>query len=233
MRRAPVTCLIVALVLALTAGPASAAPAAGPGGATPSIIGGGYASSGPWAAALYYSDGFYCSGSIIASRWVLTAQHCIYDGYAMSVRVGNVRHPSGRFANVQRVVRAPGADMALLYLDRAISTTYAQLASANPPNGSTNDIYGWGTVEPGEDAPLSDRLKTATVLVTSSNGSDYYGGRAVRSRVLSGGPGYGDSGGPQFYNGRQVGVCSTGDYVNQSYASVAANRTWIRNTADV
>lgn len=221
---------LIALVAALLVAWAPVSPVRA---AEPTIIGGGYASSGPWSAALYYSDGFYCSGSIIAPRWVLTAQHCVYDGYAMSVRVGNVHHQSGRFATVQRVVRASGADMTLLYLDRAINTTYARLASADPPIGSTNDIFGWGTVEPGENAPMSDRLKTATVRVTSNNDRDYFGGRAVRSRVASGGPGYGDSGGPQFYNGRQVGVCSTGDYTYQSYASVAANRTWIRNVAGV
>lgn len=250
MRQAGITCLLVSLVLALTAGaPAAGASAAGGHGAGappaaapqpdrdgrvgPRIIGGEYVSSAPWAAALYYSDEFYCSGTVIAPRWVITAQHCIYDGYAMSVRVGNVYHRNGTMAQVQRLTRARGADLALLYLDRSINTTYAPLATANPRTGATNNIYGWGTIEPGEDAPLSERLKTATVRVTSTNDTDYYGGRAIRSRVLSGGPGYGDSGGPQLDGGRLVGVCSTGDYVNQSYASVLANRSWIRDVAGV
>ncbi len=226
--------LLVLLVVALTAALPGPARASTPDGAvTPSIIGGGYATNAPWAAALYYSDGFYCSGTIIAPRWVLTAQHCIYDGYAMSVRVGNLHHPSGQYANVQRAVRASGADLTLLYLDRSINTTYARLATADPPTGSTNQIYGWGTVEPGENAPMSDRLKVGNVRVTTNNARDYFGGRAVGSRVDTGGPGYGDSGGPQFYNGRQVGVCSTGDYVNNQYASVTANRSWIRSVAGV
>lgn len=240
MRRTRLIALLAAALVTWASSPVHAdSPRPAPAGThqdgtvTPSIIGGGYASNAPWAAALYYSTGFYCSGSIIAPRWVLTARHCIYDGYAMSVRVGNLHHPSGQVANVQRFVRSTTADMTLLYLDRSISTTYAPLASSDPPIGSTNNIYGWGTVEPGENAPMSDWLKTATVRVISNNGSDNYGARAVRSRVASGGPGYGDSGGPQFYNGRQVGVCSTGDYTFQNYTSVAANRSWIRSVTGV
>jgi secreted trypsin-like serine protease len=230
MRRTLLVLLVMAMAATLPA-PARASTQDGP--VSPRVIDGEYATNAPWAAALYYSDGFYCSGTIIAPRWVLTAQHCIYDGYAKSVRVGNLHHPSGQFANVRRVVRASGADLTLLNLDRSISTTYAQLASADPPIGSINQIYGWGTVERGENAPMSDRLKVGNVRVTSHNARDYFGGRAVGSTVAPAGPGYGDSGGPQFYNGRQVGVCSTGDYVNHQYGSVAANRSWIRSVAGV
>jgi secreted trypsin-like serine protease len=69
--------------------------------------------------------------------------------------------------------------------------------------------------------------------VTSVEGEDGYGGRGVESKVDSGGPGYGDSGGPQMYEGRVVGVCSWGDYTNQVYASVAAHRDWIRETTGI
>jgi hypothetical protein len=55
----------------------------------------------------------------------------------------------------------------------------------------------------------------------------------VQSRRISGTAGYGDSGGPQFYDGRLVGVCSTGDYVYQTYGSISANRSWIRRVAGV
>jgi len=236
MRLTRVIATVGSLLLALsTAAPASAAHMSrSDGPVTPQIIGGDYVASAPWAAALYYDGGgFYCSGTIIAPRWVITAQHCIYDGYTMYVRVGNVHHPDGTIARVRRVVRAAGADMALLNLERSVDTTYAPLASSDPPVGRTNHIYGWGTTEVGEDAPLSEWLKVASVRVTSTNSSDYFGGRAVQSRRISGTAGYGDSGGPQFYDGRLVGVCSTGDYVYQTYGSISANRSWIRRVAGV
>ena len=44
----------------------------------------------------------------------------------------------------------------------------------------------------------------------------------------------GDSGGPQFYNGQQVGVASTADGSSiQNYGSVAYNRAWITSVAGV
>jgi hypothetical protein len=69
--------------------------------------------------------------------------------------------------------------------------------------------------------------------VLTNNARDYFGGPAVRSRGISGTTGWGDSGGPQMYNGVQVGVCSTGTNTEQTYASVAANRDWIRTVAGV
>ena len=235
MRLARVTSVLGPLALALSVAlPAPVAYARAGDGVQPRIIGGGYADSAPWAAALYYDDGgFWCSGTIIAPRWVLTARHCMYDGYSMYVRVGHVSHPEGTFARVRRVVRSPHSDLALLNLGRSITTSYAALATADPAVGSGNDIYGWGTTEVGEDAPMSTRLKTASVRVTSTSSSDYFGGRAIRSRSISGTAGYGDSGGPQFYRGRLVGVCSTGDYTYQTYASISANRRWIADVAGV
>jgi hypothetical protein len=36
-----------------------------------------------------------------------------------------------------------------------------------------------------------------------------------------------------MHDGRQVGVCSTGTNTEQSYASVAAGRAWIRSVSGV
>jgi secreted trypsin-like serine protease len=77
-------------------------------------------------------------------------------------------------------------------------------------------------------------LKTATVRVTTTNASDAFGGQAIGSTRINGNAWRGDSGGPQFYQGRQVGVASTADGVSrQFYGSVAFNRAWIRATAGV
>ncbi|PZG01810.1 S1 family peptidase [Micromonospora deserti] len=193
------------------------------------IIGGGTVSSAPWAAAIFQNGSFACSGSIIASRWVLTAAHCTASG--MSVRVGSVYYASG---GVTRTVTSYSTryDLALLYLNSAVSTTYVTLASSNPPVGSTNSIYGWGRTC--TNCAASSQLKTATVTVSSLNATDAYGGPAIRSTRGDGVAWRGDSGGPQFYNGQQVGVCSTGNgSTYQNYGSVAANRSWIMSVAGV
>ncbi|GAB4105035.1 trypsin-like serine protease [Micromonospora taraxaci] len=216
----------IALVGAL--GATSGASAAPPG--PQPIIGGTTVSSAPWAAAVLSNGSFTCSGSVIASQWVLTARHCING--TMSVRIGSVNRTSG---GVTRTISATytRSDLALMRLSSAVTTSTVTLANSNPPINSTNSIYGWGmTCYSGCSA--STQLKTATVRVTSNSVTDAYGGQAIRSTEISGNAWRGDSGGPQFYNGQQVGVASTADgYSIQNYGSVAYNRAWITSVAGV
>jgi secreted trypsin-like serine protease len=216
---------LVVTAFATAAAAAVAAPSAAVAAdVEPYIIGGGTVSSAPWAAAVF------CSGTIIAPNWVLTARHCISG--TMSVRVGSVLRASG---GVTRTVSATftRSDLALMRLSSSVSTSYVTLASSDPPVGSTNSIYGWGmTCYSGCGA--SSQLKTASVRVTSTNVTDAYGGRAIRSTAINGNAWRGDSGGPEFYNGAQVGVASTANGVNiQNYGSIAFNRDWIRTTSGV
>jgi len=224
--RLTLAALAVGLTGALVAPSVATAAPTGP----EQIIGGGTVSSAPWAAAVFSNGSFTCSGTIIASTWVLTARHCVSG--SMSVRVGSVNRTSG---GVTRTVSATYSryDLALLRLSSAVSTSYVTLSSAYPPVNSTNTIYGWGmTCYSGCSA--STVLKTASVRVTSTNVTDAYGGRAIRSTRINGNAWRGDSGGPQFYNGAQVGVASTADGVNiQNYGSVAYNRAWITSVSGV
>ncbi|WP_434742384.1 S1 family peptidase [Micromonospora sp. SH-82] len=208
---------------------ASSGAVAAPAGPNP-IIGGGTVASAPWAAAVLSNGSFTCSGSVIAANWVLTARHCVSG--TMSVRVGSVNRTSG---GVTRTVSATYGqyDLALLRLSSPVTNTPVTLSGSYPPVGSTNTIFGWGmTCYSGCSA--STVLKTATVQVTSTNVTDAYGGRAIRSTAVNGNAWRGDSGGPQFYNGAQVGVASTADGRSiQNYGSVAFNRAWISSVAGV
>lgn len=192
------------------------------------IIGGGTVSSAPWSAQIYRNGSFTCSGTIIASRYVLTARHC--TGSAMTVRIGSVNRGSGTLVSV--TTYASRYDLAVLTLGSAVSTSYMPLGSTNPPVGATNSIYGWGmTCYSGCSA--STVLKTATVRVTGFS-TDAYGGQAIASTRINGNAWRGDSGGPQVYNGVQVGVASTADgQSRQYYGSVPNSRSWIRSIAGV
>lgn len=218
----------VALTGVLTL-PAVAGAADDPGGPS-RIIGGSTVSSAPWAAVVYSNGSFMCSGTIISADWVLTARHCVNG--AMAVRVGSVSRTSG---GQLRTVSSTSSrsDLALLRLSTPVATSYLPLATANPPVNSTNSIYGWGmTCYSGCSA--SPTLKTASVRVTSTNVTDAYGGRAIGSTEIDGNAWRGDSGGPQIYNGVQVGVASTADgRSRQHYGSVSANRSWILSVTGV
>lgn len=223
--------VVASLATALTSVLAiPAAATAAPTDPTPYIIGGSTVSSAPWAAAVFSNGSFTCSGTIISANYVLTARHCI--GGTMSVRVGSVNRNSG---GVTRSVSSTSTryDLALMRLSSSVSTSYMPLSSAYPPVNSTNSIYGWGmTCYSG--CSSSTVLKTATVRVTSTNQQDAYGGRAIGSTRINGNAWRGDSGGPQVYNGAQVGVASTADgQSRQYYGSVAFNRAWISSVAGV
>ena len=231
--------LAAVLGIAVALGVAISGQAAAQPGTT-DIIGGGTVGSAPWGAQVYWDNvstfgGFECSGTIIASQWVLTAQHCL-NSPGMHVRVGNVNLGQGVLVTVNRQVASPVGDMGLLHLASAVSTTFMTLASSAPPVNSTNQIYGWGRTL--NQSPPSPVLKTANVRVTGTS-RDAFGGTAIASRGIDGAAWHGDSGGPEVFNGQQVGVCSTGNNSGsnpqgtQNYASVATNRSWIRSTAGV
>jgi secreted trypsin-like serine protease len=194
----------------------------------PTIIGGDTVSSAPWSAQIQQSGRFVCSGTIIAPEWVLTAKHCL--GSNMSVRIGNVRRGSGNVVTVTST--SSRNDLALMRLSTRVDTTYSPLASSDPPVGSNNNIFGWGMTCANGCQPAS-QLKTATVRVTGFT-TDAAGGRAIRSTAVNGNAWKGDSGGPQYHNGLQVGVASTADGSRtQNYGSVPANRAWIRSVSGV
>ena len=213
---------------ALLAAPAAAQAAVDPAG--PSIIGGSTVSSAPWAAAVFSNGSFACSGTIISATYVLTATHCISG--TMSVRVGSVNRSSGGTTSTVAAT-STRYDLALMRLSTPITTTYMGLSSSYPPVGSTNSIYGWGrTCYSGCSA--STTLKTGTVRVTSTNQTDNAGGRAILSTKITAAAWSGDSGGPEIYNGLQVGVASLADGQSQQiYGSVAYNRSWITSVAGV
>jgi secreted trypsin-like serine protease len=219
--------LRVLVAACATALGALAVPAAAQ--ASPAIIGGSTVSSAPWAAAVLTNGSFTCSGTIIAPDWVLTATHCISG--TMSVRVGSVNRSSG---GTTRAVTSTTTryDLALMHLASPVTTTYMTLSGSYPPVGSTNSIYGWGRTC--SNCSPSTTLKTATVRVTSTNQKDNSGGRGILSSAITGAAWSGDSGGPELYNGSQVGVASLADGQSQQiYGSVAYNRAWITSTAGV
>ena len=86
-----VALLVTGAAIGVTAATASASDTAG----QTLIVGGSTAGqSYPWTAALLYDDGFQeCTGSLIASQWIVTAKHCLDD--VSEVRVGSKDYTTG------------------------------------------------------------------------------------------------------------------------------------------
>jgi secreted trypsin-like serine protease len=231
---------IAALALTLGAGPI--AGAAVPTGVQPNIVGGGTAPTVSWGTQVYVNtpgrafDGFNCSGTVIAARWVMTAHHCLdTDGSGMRVKVGSNAFGGGTQVAVDQKQISPNGDIALLHLAQPVGAGPIALGSADPAAGTTNQLYGWGRTTP--TGPPATSLTVANVQVTGQS-ADAYGGQAIQSVGINGSAWKGDSGGPEISGGVQVGVASTVQnqdgtdrWGTNNYASVAASRSWIRTTA--
>ncbi len=226
-----------ALALATAAPQAVAAPPE-PGGATPMIIGGGTASNAPWAARLFVDGRQNCTATIIAPQYILTAKHCVSGAGTYTFRIGSLDQTSGgTMATGVAITRHSRADLAIVRLDRNVSATYSPLGtSSNVAVNNTVQVYGWGATCTGQpEINCQARyLKYANVRVTSVSCSDYTRGIAVCAQRIDGITAGGDSGGPMFASGRQVGVASTSDRATRTaYTNITQYRSWIQSIAGV
>jgi secreted trypsin-like serine protease len=210
-----------------------------PGGATPMIIGGGNASNAPWAARLFANGRQNCTATIIAPTYILTAKHCVSNTTAQyTFRVGSLDQTSGgTMATGSTITRHGTADIAIVRLTTSVSGTYSPLGTTSDvATQQTVQVYGWGATCTGQPEIncQSQLLKVANVRVRTLNCSDYTGGAAVCATRINGITAGGDSGGPMFASGRQVGVASTSDRANNTaYTNITRYRTWINSVAGV
>ncbi|GGJ83678.1 hypothetical protein GCM10010123_11730 [Pilimelia anulata] len=231
-RPRPRTALAALAALAVGVAAALAAPAAAGAALAAEVVDGRPAPAYVGAASISRDAagvGSFCSGTLIAPTWVLTAGHCAAAGGEHYVRTGSLDNTAGGEVRrvVERVARGPGGDLALLRLAAPVAAAPIRLAAADPPLGAESLIYGWGRTC--ADCAGSPVLRVARVRYEAIT-ADFLGGPALHSAGIDGAAHRGDSGGPQVYNGEQVGVCSTGDAAarTQDYASIATHRAWIR-----
>ncbi|XXX72288.1 trypsin-like serine protease [Sorangium sp. So ce134] len=201
------------------------------------IIGGELAEASPWAVQVFdvrgsTGDFYQCTGTLVAPRWVLTAQHCIADeGETSAVRVGSNTYSQGQRIAVDAVeVPSASVDIALLHLVEDADGPVVQLADAAPAGSASATIYGWGS----EGTPLvmAPSLKKASIDIDGR-----YSDEELQATGVTGSPWSGDSGGPWFVNGRQVAVYSGSigqDGTNLDATligvDVARHRAWIDAT---
>jgi secreted trypsin-like serine protease len=202
------------------------------------IIDGQLATSAPWAARLFRDGQQFCTATIIAPTFILTAKHCVDAPVPYTFRIGSLDQTSGgTLATGTAISSHPVADIAVVRLDRSVAATYAPLGTTSDVAvRQTAQIYGWGatcTNQP-EINCQSQFLKVADVRVQTLNGRDAFGGIAIGARRIDGIAAGGDSGGPMFSGGRQVGVASTSDRDRRTfYTNVTRYRSFIRSVAGV
>jgi secreted trypsin-like serine protease len=227
-----------AFLAALTLAPMTASAAPEDPNMSPMIIGGGTATNFPYGARLFVNGQQNCSATKIAPTWILTAEHCVASSGTYTFRAGSLDQTSGgQLVTGNQIIKHPSADLALVRVSTAMSAPFSPLGQTVSA-GQTVQLYGWGatcTNQP-EINCQSRYLKVANTQVTTTNGRDYRGGQAISVRRIDGIAAGGDSGGPMFANGRQIGVASTSDRSSVSnYTSLnnTSYRSWIRQYAGV
>ncbi|CAK8676208.1 unnamed protein product [Clavelina lepadiformis] len=156
----------------------------------PRIIGGNEASRGswPWQVMLVDTEGnFFCGGSLIHHRVVLTAAHCAANDRFSPFRVVLGRHNKvGNYGEelteVLRIIFHPDYRRTSLYNDVALvllnkSIEYSDfirpvcLSSADiePSSGTICVVTGWGAIYPNNNLVGSDVLYQARVPLVSLN----------------------------------------------------------------
>ncbi|WP_369600449.1 serine protease [Hahella sp. SMD15-11] len=202
------------------------------------IVGGNQASPGefPFMVSLQINGSHVCGGSVISSRWILTAAHCAVEFNTKNTTAVVGAHrlsssPGSTRLNIDKIVVHPkygkvsnenAYDIALLRTSQAIPSAYSPILIGEQKDtkpGTLTTVAGWGATKEGGWA--SDVLMKVDVpLVSLSACRASYGNDIEDHNVCAGLPKggkdscQGDSGGPlfvrrnnQFY---QVGIVSWG-----------------------
>jgi hypothetical protein len=192
----------------------------------------------------------WCSGALIAPRWVITAGHCFRDADDQRVSrpvarrttatVGrtDLGRPGGHVVDVVAVRQSTTADISLAELRTPITDIEPLRVGDTPPvAGETVRLTGYGLADSGSTTPK--RLQTGEFVVDQVHHSTLdISGRAPRQDT-SACPH--DSGGPYFQERPHgtptlVGVVSTGPSCPHEGPDFSARTdnvaTWITETID-
>lgn len=204
---------------------------------TPSIVGGTVAGAAdnPFQVALLtknVANNFnaqFCGGMLYKSNYIITAAHCSDFVTASQVQVlTGTRNLDGTGVrrNVTRIVIHPGwnpstfnNDVAVWQLSTAATgIPLVSLATADPADGTSLLVTGWGALSEGGSFPINLRKVTLPLANrTNCNDANSYNGQITTNMLCAGRDSggidscQGDSGGPLARGSVLTGIVSWGN----------------------
>ncbi|XP_063628905.1 chymotrypsin-1-like [Cydia splendana] len=214
-----------------------------------------YIEDAPYMAALfgdYYGFRYFCGGSIIHERFILTAAHCIRsieDTSSIKVLVGsdNLEQKSGVFLDMEKHLCYKAFipfgnlnDICLLKLKEPIRFGN-KVAKISLPDedlkleeGAQVNVTGWGSTD---GYYYENNLRQVTIPVESQDNCRKIYVDLTDYKICAGTDGHdacwGDSGGPLTYNNVQIGLVSYGEGCGKHssvYTRVSKYVKWISKT---